>query len=35
MLTEVQQNTVTLNALLQSEQLRAEVLTMFKTADVL
>lgn len=35
MLTEVQQNTVILNALLPSEQLRAEVLTMFKTADVL
>lgn len=35
MLIQVQQNTVTLNTLLQSEQLRADVLSLFKTADVL
>lgn len=35
MLIEVQQNTVTLNTLLQSEELRAQVLSHSKTADVL
>lgn len=35
MLIEVQQSTVTLNTLLQSEQLRVQVLPQFKTADVL
>lgn len=33
MLIEVQQNTVTLNTLLQSEQLRAEILSQSETAD--